>query len=72
VTFLLFHFFHAILLVFYYIHTMDEHREKILVVFVLNHGNVSSHYFFIPKNYHSIQVLDLKEKSFQKNYHKKT
>jgi hypothetical protein len=51
---------------------MDEHREKILVVFVLNHGNVSSHYFFIPKNYHSIQVLDLKEKFFQKNYHKKT
>jgi hypothetical protein len=25
---------------------MDEHRDKILVVFVLNYGNVSSHYYF--------------------------
>jgi hypothetical protein len=26
---------------------------------------------FISKKYHSIQVLDLKKKSFQENYHKK-
>jgi hypothetical protein len=69
------HFSHVFCFPLLVTHTMDDHRQKILVVLILTmpmHQVVSSSFFLFGllcflKLYHFIQVLDLEKKSPFKN-----